>query len=354
MNMPEENTFAERPLSVRGEQSCQPEVSVVIPVFNQRAFLKKTLGAVFSQHGISFEIILVDDCSTDGSAERALELSKGTGTDMKILRHHVNRGASAARNTGMENARGKSVFFLDGDDIIKEHCLFHLWTLLRQTGGDISFCAFEVADEQGKVRKKYAYPSGGGVKPGKVLLSYLRGNRWLNASNVLYDRSFLLRHSLRFPRGCLFAEDREFIVKALCCAEKAAAITEPLVGYIQHPSQSTRRLTTSRGKYAHGAAVYLRLLAWLKKNKKFPDGVKIIEEWELPNMYLKLASSFAEGGENGFFDRFRRSPRVNESLGKTWRSILYKPEVFLKFLALKFFPQNFFRHYYERSSREDG
>lgn len=352
--MPEESSFAERPLPVRAKESCSPEISVVLPVFNQREFLKKTLGSVFSQRGISFEIILVDDCSTDGSAEIAFELSKGTGTEMKVLRHHVNRGASAARNTGMEKARGKCLFFLDGDDIIKEHCLLRLWTLLRQAGGDISFCAFEVADEQGLVRRTYSYPSGGEVEPGKVLLSYLRGNRWLNASNVLYDRSFLLRHSLRFPRGCLFAEDREFIVKALCLAKKATAITEPLVGYIQHPSQSTRRLTASRGKYAHGAAVYLRLLAWLKKNTIFPDGVKIIEEWELPNMYLKLASSFAEGGENDFFDRFRRSPRVNESLGKTWRSILYKPEVFLKSLALKFFPQVFFRHYHEKSSREDG
>lgn len=343
-----------KPLYSKGKKNRQPEVSVIIPVFNQETFLKKTLGAIFSQQEVSLEIILVDDCSTDRSAEIAEELSKGSPAEMKILRHEVNHGASEARNTGLKNASGKSVFFLDGDDVISEDCLSHLWTRLRQDEADISFCAFVVADEQGLVRRKYVYPAEGPVEPKDVLLSYLKGKRWLNASNVLYDRAFLLRHSLEFPHGCLFAEDREFIVKALCCAKKVAATAEPLVGYIQHTFQSTRRLASKGGKYAHGAAVYRRLLSWLEKYKKFPEAVKIIEAWELPNMYLKLASSFAEEGARKKFDTFRRSSRVNESLDNTWRAILYKPEVFFKFLALKFLPKIFFRHYFERSSREDG
>ncbi len=354
MKSGEKKLSGSRPHSLQDAGKIVPQVSVVIPVFNQEKFLGKTLGAVFSQREISMEVILVDDCSTDRSIAIAEEMSEVSPADMKILRHERNKGVSEARNTGLGNARGESVFFLDGDDLIRGNCLLRLWTLLRQEGCDISFCAFEVADEEGRGRRTYASPMKGSADAKKVLLSYLRGKRWLNASNVLYDRSFLLRHSLGFPRGCLFAEDREFIVRALCLADKAVSCAEPLIVYLQHSSQSTRRRARRGGKYAHGAAVYLRLLSWLKKSKMLPEAVKIIEAWELPNMYLKIASSLAEGGEIDLFDRFRRSPRVNGILGNTWRSILYKPETFFKFLGLKFFPKIFFRHYFERSSREDG
>jgi len=90
-----------------------PKVSVIIPTYNRLPMLKEALDSVLSQDFEDFELIVVDDGSTDGTAE----VIKGYGGRVKLLQYPENRGVSAARNQGILKARGKYIAFLDSDDL---------------------------------------------------------------------------------------------------------------------------------------------------------------------------------------------------------------------------------------------
>ena len=91
-----------------------PLVSVIIPVFNREKALATALRSVADQSFPDWEVIVVDDCSSDNSAEVALRI--GQQGKVRVIRHENNLGSSAARNTGILAARGRFVSFLDSDD----------------------------------------------------------------------------------------------------------------------------------------------------------------------------------------------------------------------------------------------
>lgn len=97
-----------------------PAVSVIIPVYNAAEFLKDGLNSLLKQTLREIEIICVDDGSTDGSLVILKEFEK---TDARIrVIHQENQGAGAARNNGMDVARGKYLAFLDADDFFEKIC----------------------------------------------------------------------------------------------------------------------------------------------------------------------------------------------------------------------------------------
>jgi glycosyltransferase involved in cell wall biosynthesis len=90
-----------------------PKVSVIIPTYNRLPMLKEAVESVLAQDFEDFELIVVDDGSTDGTAD---EITRYGGR-VKLLRHQENRGVSAARNSGILHVRGKYIGFLDSDDL---------------------------------------------------------------------------------------------------------------------------------------------------------------------------------------------------------------------------------------------
>lgn len=90
-----------------------PFFSVIIPVYNKEKFIEKTLKSVLNQTFTDFEVIVINDCSTDGSLEK---VRKFIFENLKIIQHDKNRGLSATRNTGIKNSNGVVMAFLDADD----------------------------------------------------------------------------------------------------------------------------------------------------------------------------------------------------------------------------------------------
>ncbi len=101
-----------------------PSVSVIIPVFNTEKYLVACIESLRSQSFKDFEVLLVDDGSTDGSGRICDEYSK---TDDRIVAvHKENGGVCSARNAGLDAARGEFVVFVDADDCLNESHLEHL------------------------------------------------------------------------------------------------------------------------------------------------------------------------------------------------------------------------------------
>src|SRR6478735_1139624 len=106
-----------------------PFFSVVIPVFNKETFIEKTIKSVLEQTFDDFEIIVVNDFSTDGSLDI---VSKIDSDKIKVIQHDKNKGLSATRNTGIRNSNSNYIAFLDADDIWKPTFLEKIHSLILQ------------------------------------------------------------------------------------------------------------------------------------------------------------------------------------------------------------------------------
>jgi glycosyltransferase involved in cell wall biosynthesis len=308
-------------------------ISVVIPLYNQQGSIGKTLSDLLLQSFDGFEIIVVDDASTDGSADSAEQTLLGARIRWNLLRLPANRGASEARNTGLDTATGEAVFFLDGDDRIAPETLACLWNSMKNTAAPVAFCGFRVCGESLEGGKNYAFPlspASSSIPSRQLLREFLRGKRYLNASNVLYNRSFLQANSIRFPRGCRFAEDREFIAKALFNAETAAVVPDTHVSYIQHENQSTCRMARDPSKYAHEVGVYLRLRKYLEERQADAELLYLVDSLELSSAAIKMATSAARSGRIDLFWKTVRSSRLRELAGLGRGAWPVKPEVGFK------------------------
>ena len=117
--------------------------SVVIPVYNVKEYLEKCVQSVLAQHSDEYEIILVDDGSTDGSGELCDALAARTPEKIRVV-HKTNGGLGDARNVGLEHARGDYLVFLDSDDYIDETMFAELSEKIDETHADIISFGFRV------------------------------------------------------------------------------------------------------------------------------------------------------------------------------------------------------------------
>ena len=98
-----------------------PNISIIIPIYNVEKYLVRCIESILNQSYKSFELILINDGSTDKSGE-ICDLYKSKDKRIKVI-HKVNNGASEARNTGIENSNGGYICFVDGDDWIENNML---------------------------------------------------------------------------------------------------------------------------------------------------------------------------------------------------------------------------------------
>lgn len=131
--------------------------SVVIPTYNREDFILNTLESVFAQTYPHFEIIIVDNCSTD----KTIELLQPLADAKKIclIRHEKNYERARSRNTGMENAVGDYLTFLDSDDFMYPDNLADAAEFIEKNPGVKCFQnLYELINENGKVLRKYSFP----------------------------------------------------------------------------------------------------------------------------------------------------------------------------------------------------
>lgn len=193
-------------------------ISVIIPIYNVEAYIEDCLKSVICQtcleKGVQVECILVDDCGNDRSmdiCERFIESYTGL-MSFQILHHEHNRGLSAARNTGMEVAKGEYVFFVDSDDQLTPACLELLYAQAEATHADMTFGAFETFGD----RERVHHPHG---KP------------YVMAWNKLCRRRFLLDNNIRFIEG-LIHEDCPWSFEIECKARQIAMVPEVTYRYL--------------------------------------------------------------------------------------------------------------------------
>lgn len=129
-----------------------PLITVVMPNYNGHRFVEQAIDSVIAQTYSNFELIVVDDCSTDNSLQ-LIQKKASLDNRIKILALKKNAGVANARNVGIAAAKGKYIAFLDNDDLWVEDKL-ERQLMLAEKGADIVYCSYDFIDENNKVIKK--------------------------------------------------------------------------------------------------------------------------------------------------------------------------------------------------------
>ena len=147
-------------------------ISVIVPIYNTKPYLKECVDSILKQEvEVPFEVLLVDDGATDGCAEMCDEFA---AKDKRVrVFHQENQGLSAARNTGIDAARGRYYAFVDSDDVVCPGYLHTLYAACEKNDAYMALCSVEDVQENGKScdPASYTRPNAEGVFCGKDLLN---------------------------------------------------------------------------------------------------------------------------------------------------------------------------------------
>ena len=181
-------------------------LSVVIPVYNVRDYLARCVYSVLHQDFKDYEMILVDDGSTDGSSALCDELSEEFPEKI-IVRHKENGGLSSARNAGLELARGQYIMLLDSDDWIEEGCLSEFAALFEKNYDMILGRAWSVDGRYKRHGKTHCrIPEGVYQAPDGIYKLTSRMESFCSPF-FLYRTEFLRQYSLTFHDGILHEDE---------------------------------------------------------------------------------------------------------------------------------------------------
>ena len=142
-----------------GNPAAFPLVSVIMPAFNAEWYLEEAIRSVMAQTYPHWELLVLDDASTDNTARIAARLAR-TDARIRLLQNAENVGVAATRNRGLSLCRGDYVAFLDSDDRWHPQKLERQLARLARTGAEIGYCSYAIVDAAGrKCRADYRVPA---------------------------------------------------------------------------------------------------------------------------------------------------------------------------------------------------
>ena len=219
------------------------KVSIIIPVYNVEAYIEDCIASVMAQDYEQLEVLIVDDCTPDQSisiVEKMISGYEGPHT-YRIIRHAKNGGQSAARNSGISEAAGELIYFLDSDDYICEKAISNLVELYIETHANIVVGNLKIVDYQTKevirdsIQLSSSYYFFSSLKDlyacHDVIRMGVNGVPW----NKLIEKDFLLKNELLFDLGIIF-EDDIWNYKVYCCKPKIAVSSSLTYIYRMRPS----------------------------------------------------------------------------------------------------------------------
>lgn len=130
------------------------EISIIIPCYNASKYLRQCIDSILNQTFKNYEIIFIDDKSTDNTLDILQEYKNNSDADIKILENEYNSGPSFTRNKGLSAATGNYIAFIDSDDYIEPQYLEVLYKLIKQYNTEISMCSLKYVTEDGELIKE--------------------------------------------------------------------------------------------------------------------------------------------------------------------------------------------------------
>ena len=204
--------------------------SVIIPCYNASRRLSRTLDSILCQNFNNYEIILINDGSTDNT----LDIIKEYAAKYNCIRYidQPNKGVSVARNVGISIAKGSYLSFIDSDDVITSN-YFDIIANEVENNYDIVFFGFRHYKNESKFRDVYIQSH-----PDNILYNFVTYRAKCNLWNAVYNTDFIRKQGICFDEKTYYNEDKEFLIKAIVKSSpsKMGIIKGILYHYLYNPS----------------------------------------------------------------------------------------------------------------------
>ncbi len=224
----------------------KPFISIIIPVYNVEKYLLNCLESINRQSFSDYEVLLINDGSTDASSEIAGKYIQENKLDNFFVITKENGGPSSARNMGLDRANGEWIYFIDSDDWMEPEALATLSDYAKKYQPDLVLGGYQaVRDEDGTEETWNKYPKEYGVLPqdfdGLHSFSFVYGR--------LYKKAIIDAHSIRFDERIKYAEDNAFQFDYNCYVNSYAATNRVLYSYrINRPGALTQKVVSPKVK----------------------------------------------------------------------------------------------------------
>ncbi|MCR5025929.1 MAG: glycosyltransferase family 2 protein [Methanobrevibacter sp.] len=205
------------------------KVSVIVPVYNEERYISSTLDSIINQNFKDFELIVVDDGSTDNTLNIVNDKLSDSKINHKII-HQENKGVSSARNRGIDESSGDYIVFIDADDYILTDHLSQLYN----PGYDFSLIQL-VKKEGENTSSPHIYETEEMTTENFIKLE-LEMKIPFNFVQLSYNASIIKDNDLKFREDVTYGEDSDFAMRTLSYGDKIKISNEITYFYIQHQS----------------------------------------------------------------------------------------------------------------------
>lgn len=226
----------------------KPEVSVIVPIYNVERYLRNCIGSILAQSFKDFELILVNDGSTDNSKEICDSLAK-QDSRIKVI-HKGNKGVSHSRNQGIAISRGRYICFVDSDDEVEPNYLKELYVQAEKYAADIVVSPIKIINEPlneistSPIWKDYNCKINKETISGEIIPSILQGkyNSLLSCCNKLYNSKLFIETNIYFDEARQHGEDARLNCELLKTITSLVFIDIPLYNYFIRKKESLSKV----------------------------------------------------------------------------------------------------------------
>lgn len=227
-----------------------PKVSVIMPVYNAAGTLVNSLSSLLSQTLSDIELILVNDCSTDGSLNILMDCEAQFSDKVMLVNLNENHGAGGARNIGLSYATGEYIGFMDSDDLVTSDMFEKLYNKAVSGNYDIVDCGYYNESEDNAIIHTSDNLTG-------ILDNYKRNELIASGGyfwSKLFKKSFLDRVNLKFREHCIL-EDLETLMYLFATADTIGNVKEILYYYKKSDASLSRCMNTDKYYINASAAI---------------------------------------------------------------------------------------------------
>ncbi|MEE1134945.1 glycosyltransferase family A protein [uncultured Methanobrevibacter sp.] len=207
------------------------DVSVIVPVYNCEEYIGTTLDSIINQDFKNFEVIVIDDGSTDRSLEIINEKLSKSLISHQII-HQENSGVSSARNAGISKATGKYLVFIDGDDYVTGNHLSELYN------GKSDFSLVQFIKKDGDRLSTPYHFSREFMSCEDFIKKELNMEMPFTFCQLMYKTSIIKDNGIKFNPDLVYGEDIDFALRALIYGDEVTISNEATYYYLQHPQSA--------------------------------------------------------------------------------------------------------------------
>lgn len=285
----------------------KPLISVIVPVYNVGDYLERCMDSVLSQTYPNFEVVLVDDASTDQSGA-VCDACAARDSRVRAVRLSQNRGPSAARNEGIRRARGAYISFVDADDRVEPDLLEKLYESLVQAGAEVSACGADGIDLKRGPTAVYTRS--------EAVRCLARGVPFnLVPWGKLYSAE-LVKKTL-FPENIFYSEDLLFLYSVLKQSRRVSYRPDILYHYTQREGSQMQSGASERKLTAFAAQDFVCEDAGVS----FPEAAEDFRLLALEANRCLAVLTVKKGGEGGHTLGYLKRIQKNTRRHFSWRTV---------------------------------